>query len=63
MGLTTAIGVLEGTNHPMFAIALVFSLIVSLAPCCWLPCLCKTHARQHTARPGEQVSCALCCSV
>lgn len=29
MGLTTAIGVLEGTNSPMFAIALVFSLIVS----------------------------------
>ena len=28
MGLTTAIGVLEGTRSPMFAIALVFSLIV-----------------------------------
>ncbi|KAI3435567.1 hypothetical protein D9Q98_001632 [Chlorella vulgaris] len=28
MGLTTAIGVLEGTNSPMFAMALVFSLIV-----------------------------------
>ena len=31
MGLTTAIGVLQGTNSPMFAIALVFSLIVSRA--------------------------------
>ena len=31
MGLTTAIGVLQGTNSPMFAIALVFSLIVSAA--------------------------------
>ena len=29
MGLTTAIGVLQGTNSPLFAIALVFSLIVS----------------------------------
>jgi uncharacterized protein len=28
MGLTTAIGVLQGTNTPWFAIALVFSLIV-----------------------------------
>lgn len=28
MGLTTAIGVLQGTNSPMFAISLVFSLIV-----------------------------------
>jgi uncharacterized protein len=29
MGLTTALGVLQGTNSPFFAIALVFSLIVS----------------------------------
>lgn len=36
MGLTTAIGVLEGTNHPMFAISLVFSLIVSPHGAAWL---------------------------
>ena len=30
MGLTTSVGVLEGTNNPLFAICLVFSLIVSV---------------------------------
>ncbi len=37
MGLTTAIGVLQGTNSPMFAISLVFSLIVSLAALSQVP--------------------------
>jgi acid phosphatase family membrane protein YuiD len=37
MGLTTALGVLEGTNSHLFAISLVFSLIVSLG---WVGCHC-----------------------
>lgn len=39
MGLTTAIGVLEGTDSKYFAIALVFSLIVS-GGCAGLLCIC-----------------------
>lgn len=33
MGLTSAIGVLEGTDSKFFAISLVFSLIVSGGAC------------------------------
>lgn len=32
MGLTTAVGVLQGTSSPMFAMSLVFALIVSGVP-------------------------------
>jgi hypothetical protein len=32
IGLTTSIGVIKGTNNEMFAIGLVFSLVVSLPP-------------------------------
>lgn len=35
MGLTTALGVIQGTNSPFFAIALVFSLVVSPEVLCF----------------------------
>lgn len=59
MGLTTAIGVLEGTNHPMFAIALVFSLIVSPTPCCAY-CAALPALLPPAVRLLPPLGCALC---
>lgn len=52
MGLTTAIGVLQGTNSPMFAISLVFSLIVSHAALLWHSCQRLQHGRQAALAVG-----------
>ena len=47
MGLTTALGVLEGTNSHLFAISLVFSLIVSAYRGGGLCCLWPGPPGQH----------------
>jgi hypothetical protein len=60
MGLTTAIGVLEGTNSPMFAISLVFSLIVSIAALSMHACAAGlAHRRHRAALPLGQRLCLL----
>ena len=47
--LTTAIGVLRGTNNEAFAVALVFSLVV--------------RARYHVTYPFVKLKELLCCAL
>ena len=56
MGMTTAIGVLEGTDSRYFAIALVFSLVVSVAQRQQLPCFPPAFVlpRWHCASWGRR---------
>lgn len=55
MGLTTATAVLQGTSSPMFAICLVFSLVVSRL--CGLPRPPACPAKRACRLFGRALSC------